>query len=125
MAHVSRRNNVRIFAGEFGINWRENKYGELRWLDSVLKAFDQFGFDYAYWTYKAVANSHFPDGLYQLMPNSDFIRREGPLFGWENYIRMWKDRKDEIIKSWDTKNYTPNKKILATLKKYAERPKRG
>lgn len=121
----SKKNKVKIFAGEFGINWRDNEYGELRWLDAVLRTFEDYGFDYTYWTYKAVANSHFPDGLYQSIPNSDFIRREGPLYGWENYIGMWKDRKSEIIRSWRTANYTPNKKILCKLKKYFDRSNRG
>ena len=114
----SRKNNVPIFVGEFGINWRGDNYGELRWLDCVLRAFEDFGFDYTYWTYKAVANGLFPDGLYQNIPNSDFIKREGPIFGWENYIGMWKKRKAEIIKSWSTDNYKPNMEILGTLKKY-------
>ena len=121
----SRKHKVRIFAGEFGLNWRGGYYGELRWLDCVLKAFEDFGFDYTYWTYKAVANSLFPDGLYQNIPDSDFIKREGPLYGWENYIGMWKSKKSRIIKDWRTESYTPNRKILGTLKKYFDRSKRG
>ena len=117
----SRKNNVDIFVGEFGINWRGGHYGEIRWLNAVLDSFEEFGFDYAYWTYKAVSNNVFPDGLYQNVPNNDFIRREGPLYGWENYISLWKQRKKEIIKFWQDGSFKPNNEILNVLKTYFKR----
>lgn len=112
------KNKVKMFAGEFGINWRGGHFGETAWLNDMLDIFDDFGFDYTYWTYKAISNNVFPDGIYQYVPNNKFIQREGPLDGWENYIPLWKKNKDEIVKFWDTKNYTLNKPISEILKKH-------
>lgn len=112
------KNKVRMFAGEFGINWRGGYYGETAWLNDMLDIFDDFGFDYTYWTYKAIANNVFPDGIYQYIPNNKFIQREGPLYGWETYIPLWKKNKNDIVKFWDTKNYTLNKPLNQILKKH-------
>jgi aryl-phospho-beta-D-glucosidase BglC (GH1 family) len=114
----SQQNKVNIFVGEFGINWRGGKWGELEWLEGVLEVFDKFGFDYAYWTYKAVANSVFPDGIYQYIPNNKYICREGTVYGWENYISLWKTEKKKIVDFWRTDHYTPNKKIIYTLSRH-------
>ncbi|MFC1501399.1 glycoside hydrolase family 5 protein [Elusimicrobiota bacterium] len=114
----SQKNKVKIFVGEFGINWRGGYFGELKWLDGMLKTFDEYGFDYTYWTYKAVANNCFPDGVYQFMSNGDYVRREGPVFGWETYIDRWKSEKNKIADFWKTKNYTLNTKISQVLKKH-------
>lgn len=112
------KNGVRIFAGEFGVNWRGGFFGETRWLESLLSAFDDLDFDYTYWTYKAVANSAYPDGIYQYLPNSPWVRRDGPVYGFENYPSLWKNDKREIAASWRTENYTANKEIVKTLKKH-------
>lgn len=114
----SQKNKVKIFSGEFGINWRSGYFGELKWLEDILKVYEEYGFDYTYWTYKAIANTKFPDGLYQYMPDSKYVKREGPVYGWENYPLYWKKEKKEIVKVWDTKNYVPNNSIIKTLKKY-------
>ncbi|MFH1771936.1 MAG: cellulase family glycosylhydrolase [Candidatus Omnitrophota bacterium] len=114
----SKDNNVRILVGEFGINWRGGFYGEAQWLDTILSAFKDYGFDYTYWTYKAIANHVFPDGIYQYVDNSSYIRREGPVYGWENYIGLWKKEKTKIKDFWNTKNYTLNKKIAETLSRH-------
>ncbi len=112
------KNKIKIFAGEFGINWRGGYYGETEWLNDMLDIFDDFGFDYAYWTYKAIANSVFPDGIYQYISNNKFIQREGPSYGWENYISLWEKDKNEIVDFWNTKNYRLNKPISEILKKH-------
>lgn len=112
------KNGIRIFAGEFGINWRGGFWGERTWLRSVLEAFESFGFDYTYWTYKAVANNAFPDGLYQYLPNSPYVRREGPLYGFENYYGLWKSDKEKITEFWRTGNYRQNRELIEILKKY-------
>ncbi len=120
------RNKVSIFLGEFGINWRGRNFGETRWLEAVLKAVDEYGFGYSYWTYKAVANGVFPDGLFQSVPNGEFIKREGPLFGWENYIDQWKERKRGMIDFWKTENFTPNRNLIEVIKRYnLKRDKNG
>ena len=107
-----------LYVGEFGVNWRGGHFGELKWLDGILKHFDDFGFGYTYWTYKAVANSAFPDGIYQYAGNNSYVKREGPLYGFENYISTWKSEKNKIVDFWKTAGYTPNKQIIAVLKKH-------
>jgi len=114
----SKENKVKIFVGEFGINWRGGFWGELSWLENILEIFEEFGFDYTYWTYKAVASEAFPDGLYQYLPNNKYIMREGPVYGWENYIPHWKTEKDNIVDSWRTKNFTANQPIISKLKEF-------
>ncbi len=114
----AKKNKVRIFVGEFGINWRAGRRGELNWLRNILKAFEDFDFDYAYWTYKAVANRVYPDGLYQYIQNSQYIKREGPIYGWENYFLFWGREKKKIVDFWRTKNFTPNTKLISTLKRF-------
>lgn len=120
----SLKNKVKVFVGEFGINWRGGYFGESKWLDDILAAFDDFGFDYTYWTYKAIANNLFPDGIYQYFDNNEFIKREGPTYGWENYTYNWKKQKKKIANLWQTKNYTFNKNIGTILKKHFQNKKK-
>ncbi|MCK5393725.1 MAG: cellulase family glycosylhydrolase [Candidatus Omnitrophica bacterium] len=112
------KNKVDIFVGEFGLNWRGGFWGELSWLESVLQVFDEFGFSYTYWTYKAVANNLFPDGLYQYVPNCEYINRQGPTFGWEIYLSLWKKNNKAISEFWKTSNFRPNKEIIGMLSKF-------
>jgi hypothetical protein len=114
-------NKVKIYAGEFGINWRGGHFGELKMLDGILNAFDDYGFDYTYWTYKAVAGSAFPDGIYQYSGNNSYVRREGPVYGFENYIDLWASEKAKIKDFWKTMNFTANKQIISVLKKHFSR----
>lgn len=114
----SKKNNTHIFVGEFGINWRGGHWGELCWLKNMLETFEEFNFSYTYWTYKAISGYLFPDGLYQFIPNSRFISREGPVYGWENYTALWKKNKKEIKSFLQTKNFTPNNSIISLLKKF-------
>ncbi|HIE36455.1 MAG TPA: hypothetical protein EYP89_04375 [Candidatus Omnitrophica bacterium] len=107
--------------GEFGISWRKNFFGELNYLETILNAFEEFGFSYTYWTYKAISNHIFPDGIYQYFPNSSYIKREGPIFGWETYFSLWKKEERKIIEFWRTKNFTPNREIIKVLKKFFRR----
>jgi hypothetical protein len=112
------KNNVRMYVGEFGVNWRGGFWGELKYLEGILSTFEKFNFDYTYWTYKAVASDVFPDGIYQYLPDSDYVKREGPVYGWENYIHLWKKNKQKIADFWQTKNFTPNEKLISLLKKF-------
>jgi aryl-phospho-beta-D-glucosidase BglC (GH1 family) len=117
-AVFARKYKVRMFVGEFGINWRGGHYGEALWLDDILSVYDEFGFDYTYWTYKAIANHVFPDGTYQYIPNNPYIKREGPHYGWDNYIGLWKKEKNKIAEFWKTDYFTPNKEIITILSKH-------
>ena len=114
----SQKNKIGIFVGEFGINWRGGLWGEVQWLSAILKAFSDFGFGYTYWTYKAMANNVFPDGLYQQIDNSTYINRQGPIYGWETYLDLWRKEKNKIIEFWRTENFTPNRKLISTLRRY-------
>lgn len=117
-ARFARRHKTRIYVGEFGINWRGGHFGEAGWLDGILDAFDRYDFDYTYWTYKSVAQNVFPDGLYQYLPNEPFIRREGPVYGWENYAPLWKTERERIVRAWGTEQYTPNRALISVLKRH-------
>jgi hypothetical protein len=117
-ADFSKKNKVDVLVGEFGINWRGGSFGEKEYLDDLLSAFDDYGLGYTYWTYKAIANSCFPDGLYQYRDNNNYVKREGPLYGWQNYSLYWKKEKEKIKKFWQTKNFTPNKDLINILKKH-------
>jgi aryl-phospho-beta-D-glucosidase BglC (GH1 family) len=114
----SLKNKVPIFVGEFGINWRGGFWGELKWLEAILSAYTEFGFGYTYWTYKSIARSMFPDGLYQSITNCKYINREGPILGWETWLEFWSKEKKDIINFWQTKNFTPNKELIAVLRKF-------
>jgi len=113
----SRRNKVDIFVGEFGINFRGGCSGEVDYLNDILGVFDDYHFSYTYWTYKAVNGFVFPNGVYQYIPNPGFLSRQGPMYGWENYLKFWGKIRNKIIKSWRTDEYTFNKDIGKVLKK--------
>ncbi len=114
----SRKNKVEILVGEFGINWRNNFYGEADYLRNILDAFEDFGFSYTYWTYKTVKNYVFPDGIYQYIDNPCFVCRQGPVSGWESYYSLWGKKKRDIVRSWRTDNFELNKGVVNILKKY-------
>lgn len=120
-AVFAKNNGISLFVGEFGINWRGGYFGELEWLENMLQEFEKNRFEYTYWTYKAVAGSAFPDGIYQYLGNGPYVRREGPVYGFENYLGLWKKEKRDIAKFWRTESYTPNKSIIGLLKKYFEK----
>lgn len=117
-ADFSKKNKVNILVGEFGINWRGGFFGEKKYLNDLLSVFDDYGFNYTYWTYKAMANPVFPDGLFQFKNNNNYLKREGPTYGWQNYKLYWKKEKKKIKEFWQTKSFTPNKELLTILKKH-------
>ena len=116
--NFSRKNKVKIFVGEFGINWRGGGFGEIKWLEAILKAFNSFNFDYTYWTHKAIANNVFPDGIYQSIKNCKYINRQGPVSGWQTYLDLWGKEKNDIVNFWRTDNFVANKKIATTLRRF-------
>jgi len=117
----SQRYQMGVFVGEFGINWRGGFWGEAEWLESMLKAFDGYNFGYTYWTYKAVAQYTFPDGLYQMLDNPAYVNRQGPLSGWQTYLCHWKREKTAIVDFWKTDNFTPNKTLIDIIRRYGIR----
>lgn len=120
-AKFSDKHKVKIYVGEFGINWRGGGWGELDWLGDILDVFEKFKFDYTYWTYKAVSQHVFPDGIYQYIANNDYIKREGPVYGWENYLPLWRAQKNAIVNFWKAENCAPNQKLISKLKYYFQK----
>ncbi len=114
-AEVSRGRSVPVFVGEFGVNYRGGNYGEDRWLKDMLECFRAFGFHWTYWTYKAVKNSCFPDGLFSYYENPKWVNRQGPVSGWDTYPSCWKLHKKEMIRSWRTDPFEVNRNILKVL----------
>ena len=116
-----RKNRVDIFVGEFGVNYRGNCDGEVNYLKDLLAVFDQYKFGSTYWTYKAVARSVFPDGVYQYIQNPPCLSRQGPVYGWENYYAHWARDKKSLVDCWKTENYKLNEDIAKLLKNYFSR----
>ncbi|OQX88170.1 MAG: hypothetical protein B6D55_01295 [Candidatus Omnitrophica bacterium 4484_70.2] len=114
----SQENKVEILVGEFGLNWRDSFYGEALYLTQILEIFEEFNFSYTYWTYKAIKGYTFPDGIYQYLPNSKYVKREGPVQGWENYFQWWKKEKAGIISFWRGENYSPNQGVIDILEAF-------
>ena len=104
-----------IYVGEFGVNSRQAKYGEDRWVKDAVDCFNDLEFHWTYWTYKSVKNGHFPDGIFSYLNNPPWVNRQGPKLGWENYAACWPTRRPEMIESWDTKNFAANTTILNVL----------
>jgi len=113
---ISKKRKVPIYVGEFGVNARQGFYGEHQWLKDVLNCFDEFGFHWTYWTYKAIKNSIFPDGIFSYVDNAPWINRAGPLQGWETYHLHWPSQRRAMIRSWQTQTFLPNTHILNVLK---------
>ena len=114
--NYSRKCNIPIFAGEFGVNSRcDGCFGELTWVKNTLECFKEFGFHWTYWTYKAVGNSVFPDGIYQYLANPSWVNRQGPVYGFENLYTLWNKHKKEITESWKTENFTKQQGLLNLL----------
>jgi endoglucanase len=113
---ISEKRRVPIFVGEFGVNYREGLYGEHLWVRDVIKAFNDYSFHWTYWTYKAVKNSTFPDGVLSYYDNPVWVNRAGPKMGWETYHLHWPQHRREMIDSWDSRNFKVNTKVIEVLK---------
>jgi aryl-phospho-beta-D-glucosidase BglC (GH1 family) len=112
------KHNVPLYVGEFGVNCRDGNYGELTWVKDVLYIFEKNRFHWTYWTYKSVANSVFPDGIYRYVENPPWVNRKGPVTGWETFYTLWSKEKSHIINSWKTENFTRNDKLYHILKNH-------
>ncbi len=114
--HVARHHGAPIFVGEFGVNARENVYGDADWLRDVLSCFNELNFHWTYWTYKAIKNAMFPDGMYSYRDNPAWVNRQGPKSGWDTYAKLWSAHHDAMVASWGTEYFNPNKEVLSVLK---------
>lgn len=106
-----------IYVGEFGVNARQGLYGEHKYLNDVLGCFAKNEFHWTYWTYKAVKNDVFPDGMYSFCENPAWVNRQGPKKGWETYAQHWPKCRGEIISSWRTDRFSEQRPIVETLRK--------
>lgn len=112
------RHKVPIYVGEFGIQYRGGHYNELGWVKDMLYLFDKYNIHWTYWTYKTVANSIFPDGVYRYLHNPPWVHRQGPVSGWETYHALWPQERRDIISSWKTENFELNTKLCSILKEH-------
>lgn len=119
-AKIAQRRAVPVFVGEFGVNYRQGLYGENLWVQDMLALFKEFGFSWTYWTYKAIKNNIFPDGLLSYYDNPPWVNRQGPLLGWDTYALHWPKRKNEIIRFWQSGDYKENTSVLDVLKDAAK-----
>jgi len=105
-----------LWCGEFGVNTRGGLYHEDVWLKDVLACFNANGIHWHYWTWKAMKNYIFPDGVYSYFPNDPWVNRPGPISGWDTWPTEWERNKKKMIASWDTTMFSENKTITAALK---------
>jgi len=117
---IARKRGVPVLVGEFGINARAGLYNEDIYLRDVLACFAKAGFHWTYWTYKAVKNSIFPDGIYSYYANPPWVHRQGPLTGWDNYAACWPKQRQAMCRSWRTKEFQANTEVLKVLRKAAK-----
>jgi hypothetical protein len=106
-----------VHVGEFGVNYRQGLYNEHIYLRDVLKAFNDCGFHWNYWTYKAVKNYLHPDGVFGYYPNSPWVNRPVAKSGWHTWADCWPKYKNEMAASWRTKAFTLNTHVIEQLKK--------
>lgn len=114
-AKTARKRQTPIFVGEYGVHARGGLHGEDAWVKDVLSIFDEYGFHRTYWTYKAIKNHMFPDGVLSYYPNSPWVNRPGPRSGWETWARLWPEYKKAMIASWSTKAFETNRPIEKVL----------
>ncbi|HBG61443.1 MAG: hypothetical protein A2Y03_01375 [Omnitrophica WOR_2 bacterium GWF2_38_59] len=117
---IAQKHCVPVLLGEFGVNARDGLFGEDKWLEDMLAICKELGFSWTYWTYKAIKNSAFPDGVYSYYDNPPWVNRLGPVTGWDTYKNHWVKKKNEMTRSWQTENYKSNPSVLKVLKKYAK-----
>ena len=117
-AALARKKQRPIFVGEFGVNDREGLYGEDQWVKDMVSCFKEFDFHWTYWTYKAIKNNVFPDGIFSYMENPPWVNRAGPRMGWDTYSDLWTHRRKEIVESWKTENFSENSPVLNALKAF-------
>jgi len=113
---IAQRRKCPVYVGEFGVHYRQGLYGEDQWLRDIVDIFEELGFHWTYWTYKAVKNNIFPDGIYSYMENPPWVNRQGPLHGWEMYTALWPENHRAMIQSWHTENFQENPPIISALK---------
>lgn len=115
----SAKKNAPILVGEFGVSTRcVCCKHELAWVKDVVDVFEEFGFHWTYWTYKAVGIPFLPNGIYQLFNDPFWLRRFAPIFGWERIPMFLKENytgKQELLNSIKTEKFQENCDLLKIL----------
>ena len=104
-----------LWCGEFGVTARFGDANEHVWLKDVLAHFKALDIHWHYWTFKAMKNYMFPDGVYSYIPNAPWVNRPGPLTGWETWHLHWQEKKKAMTSSWRTNVFQENKHISKVL----------
>lgn len=115
---AAKKRNRPVFVGEFGVCTRGDQFGESKYLEDVLQCFEELNLHWTYWTYKAVKNFMFPDGLWSYYPNVPWVNRHGPLTGWDTWHLHWPTQSKQMIQSWQTDQFSPNNEVVKVLKQY-------
>jgi hypothetical protein len=116
-ARYAQKKQRPVHVGEFGVNYRQGFYNEHLYLRDELECFNELGFHWNYWTYKAVKNFAFPDGVFSYRPNSPWVHRIGPKTGWDCWADCWPKYKNEMVASWRTRAFGLNTHVIEQLKK--------
>jgi hypothetical protein len=107
------------YVGEFGIASRCSHCGaEFRWAEDIISIFEEFGFQWTYWTYKSVRGLDVPDGLFQLSDRSGLVGIKSIVSGMENFYTVLKNRKEEFFRLWRTENFKMNRFLFDRLRPY-------
>ena len=112
---IARKRGRALWCGEFGVHARGGMCGEDAWVKDVVTVFKSQDIHWSYWTWKAVKNVMFPDGLNSSLPNDPWVNRGGPLTGWETWHLHWADKKKAMVASWKTPAFSANKEIIKAL----------
>ncbi len=114
-AATAKKRNCALWCGEFGVNARGGFYGEDLWLKDVLSVFKSMDIHCSYWTWKAVKNHMYPDGIYSYFPNAPWVDRAGAVSGWDTWAQHWPKLKKKMTASWRTDQFTLNPAIAQAL----------
>jgi len=114
-AHFAQKKERPVHVGEFGVNYRQGCFNEHLYVKDELKCFNDLGFHWTYWTYKAVKNCMHPDGVYSYYPNSPWVNRPGVKTGWHCWADCWPKLKTEMFASWKTQAFNLNTHIVEQL----------
>lgn len=115
-ARISKKRQLPVYLGEFGINYRQGFFGEHGWLRDMLACCEEYQFHWTYWTYKTVKSGIFPDGVLSYYENPAWVNRAGPASGLEAYASCWPSLRKEMIRSWRTEAFQVNAHTLKVLR---------
>jgi len=107
---------VPVYVGEFGVAVRcPDCNRELGWVRDVLKIFKQFGFHWTYWTYKSVAMSRYPDGIYRNLDEYDIFGRGSENPGMGTVVQRMKEAPEKVYRELETSRFVLNRKLMRVL----------